>query len=322
MRIRSVYLVAYIVLAISCLAGCKSVVFDDLGSCPHGIDFKFYRQTPCELTPAYPSDIRQVRVFAFDEKDVLIGEFSDKGIVLSADYALPATFHCSGKLTFVAWGGSDLSAFDFSGFKTGVTVKNEMKVSLRMNGSKKIASAPGPLYVGLSSVVLENPKDVGSMYAQVKFNMKELTYKVHLTVESVGEPFPVDDEFVISIEDDNGVYDFNGAIASGDRFEYTYSTSANGTSGALKADFMLMKLEKGRNARLSITNKTTGDTFYTANLVEDIIMYSGQSGVPPYSLECDHDFPITLKLQYKDKTWMLVQATVLDWNVVSRPIEL
>lgn len=83
-----------------------------------------------------------------------------------------------------------------------------------------------------------------------------------------------------------------------------------------------MKLEEGRNAFVSLIDKTTGEILYTANLVDDILMFRGDAGEPPYSLECDHDFPITLKLKYEKETWMLIQATVLDWNVVSRPIEL
>ena len=94
------------------------------------------------------------------------------------------------------------------------------------------------------------------------------------------------------------------------------------TDGELKADYTLMKLEEGRNTLESLVNKTTGDFRYSANLVDDIIMFRGDSGEPPYSLECDHDFPITLKLKYEKETWTLVQATVLDWNVVSRPVEL
>ena len=140
-------------------------------------------------------------------------------------------------------------------------------------------------------------------------------------ISSIGSPFPIDEEFVIRIEDDNGVYDFNGRIALCERFEYA-TEAVHDAEGALKADFTLMKLEEGRNAFVSLIDKTTGEILYTANLVDDILMFRGDAGEPPYSLECDHDFPITLKLKYEKETWMLIQATVLDWNVVSRPIEL
>ncbi|WP_262055050.1 FimB/Mfa2 family fimbrial subunit [Parabacteroides distasonis] len=103
MRIRSVHPVTFIMLLACCLIGCDSAVFDNLSDCPQGVNFHFYSQTPCEQFPNYPSDIRQVRVFAFDEKDVLVSEFSDKKAVLSADYSLPVTLRHTGKLTFVAW---------------------------------------------------------------------------------------------------------------------------------------------------------------------------------------------------------------------------
>ena len=91
MRFRSVHAVAFILLSAYCLIGCDFAVFDDLVSCPQGVSFHFYRQTPCEQFPNYPSDIRQVRVFAFDANGVLVGEFSDKKVLLSADYSLSAT---------------------------------------------------------------------------------------------------------------------------------------------------------------------------------------------------------------------------------------
>ncbi len=319
MRIRSVHVVTFIMLLTGCFIGCDSVVFDNLSGCPQGVNFYFYSQTPCEQFPDYPSDIRKVRVFAFDEKGVLVSKFSDEKIVLSADYSLPATLRHTGKLTFVAWGG-DPDAYDFSNFKEGITTRQEMRVALRLK-DKRISSAPGPLYVGISSVTLENRKDMGSVYERVSFNMQELTYRVHFTIRSIPEPFPADEDFIIKIEDDNGVYDFNGQIALGERFEYI-TEAVRDAKGVLKADFTLMKLEEGRNALVSLINKTTGETLYTANLVDDLIMFRGDAGEPPYSLECDHDFPITLRLKNEKNTWMLVQATVLDWNVISRPIEL
>ena len=242
MKIRSVHSVAFIVLLACCLIGCNSAVFDDLGRCPQGVNLQFYSQTPCERFPDYPSDIREVRVFAFDDKDVLVGEFSDRNMVLSADYSLPATLRHTGKLTFVAWGGSYLAAYDFSGFKKGVTTKREMRVALRLK-ENRISSAPGPLYVGLSSVSLENREDMGSVYERVAFNMRELTYRIHFTIISTSDPFPVGEDFIIRIEDDNGVYDFNGQIAIGERFEYTTEAVCD-AEGALKADFTLMKLEE------------------------------------------------------------------------------
>ena len=161
MRIRSVHPVTFIMLLAWCLIGCDSAVFDDLSDCPQGVNFHFYSQTPCGQFPDYPSDIRQVRVFVFDEKDVLVSEFSDKKAVLSADYSLSVTLRHTGKLTFVAWGGRNLEAYDFSGFKEGVTTKQEMWVALRLK-DRRVSSVPKPLYVGLASHILPILQRYGS----------------------------------------------------------------------------------------------------------------------------------------------------------------
>ena len=97
MRIRSVHYIAFIMLLVYCLIGCNSAVFDDLGSCPQGVYFQFYRQTPCEQFPGYPSDIREVRVFVFDDEDLLVGEFSDKKLHGVAVTWRPMIFQIFGK---------------------------------------------------------------------------------------------------------------------------------------------------------------------------------------------------------------------------------
>ena len=54
---------------------------------------------------------------------------------------------------------------------------------------------------------------MGSVYERVAFNMRELTYRVHFTIRPIPDPFPMDEEFVIRVEDDNGDYNFTGQIA-------------------------------------------------------------------------------------------------------------
>lgn len=84
-----------------------------------------------------------------------------------------------------------------------------------------------------------------------------------------------------------------------------------------------MKLAEGRNVRLAITNTTTGKVVYEVNMVDDLIMYRGDSGEPPYKLECDHDFNIVIVFQEnpeKGENYMLMKVVVNDWNVIKREV--
>lgn len=306
-----------IVSLICLLLGCDAV-YDNLSDCPQGVSSHFYRQTPCEQFPHYPMTIAQVWMFAFDEKGILVDEFSDSGFSPGAASFLPAVFRRPGKYTFVAWGAADFSDYDFSDFRKGVTSIHNMRASLRLRNGAVLA-APSPLHVGVASVDLKR-SDEGTVYHRVDFNMQELTYHLALTVELKGGYSP-GEEFVVEIWDDNGVYDFSGEIFPAGRINYFREAAIDG-NGVLKADFMLLKLKEGRNARLSVVHKMTGEVIYEANLVEDIIMYREEAGTPPYNLACDHDIPVTLKLRHEKQTWLLVQATVLGWNVISRPVDL
>ena len=76
---------------------------------------------------------------------------------------------------------------------------------------------------------------MGSVYERVAFNMRELTYRVHFTIRPIPDPFPMDEEFVIRVEDDNGVYEFKGQIDLCERFE-TVEEATRDRDVVLKTD--------------------------------------------------------------------------------------
>lgn len=299
---------------------CDSMIYDDLSECPQGVNFGFYTQTPCESGPSYPAAIKQVRVFAFDENNVLVEEYSANNIALSADYLLETPFYQIGTFTFVAWGGEDLSTYDFTQFTKGTTTKQQMLLSMKRQG-EQVSVHPLPLYYGASaqSLVINDRTNLGSIFDLVSLNMQELTNRVRFTIHGLSKT----DNYSVVITDDNSKYDLDGDFATDTRFDYITDIRRDGDM--LKADFTLMKLAEGRDTRLTITNITTGKVVYSVDLVDDIIMYRGDSGEPPYSLECDHDFNIIIVFEpnpESPETYMLLNIKVNDWNVVTRPIIL
>jgi hypothetical protein len=57
-------------------------------------------------------------------------------------------------------------------------------------------------------------------------------------------------------------------------------------------------------------------------------MYRGESGAPPYRLECDHDFNVIIVFEQvpddpsEQETYMVMRVWVNDWNVISREVKL
>ena len=87
------------------------------------------------------------QVFVFDENEVLVEMFQSDNIKISADYRLMTSFYRIGTFTFVAWGGSDLSTYDFTPFKKGGTKKNELLVALQRQSSE-YTGKPTVIYWG------------------------------------------------------------------------------------------------------------------------------------------------------------------------------
>ncbi len=185
----------------------------------------------------------------------------------------------------------------------------------------KVSTHPLPLYYGASPepLVITDRTNLGSIFDLVSFNMQELTNRIRFTIHGLSK----EDTYNVVITDDNGNYDFNANYAPDSRFDYTSPVHRDGDM--LKADFTVMKLAEGRDTRFTLTSTTTGKVIYSVDLVDDIIMYRGDSGEPPYRLECDHDFNIIIVFKPNPEaqtTYMLTSIIVNDWNVVKRPVIL
>ena len=320
MRLFQAYKFLAVLLLMIFPSGCDKMIYDNLSECPQGVNFAFYTQTPCESGPSYPKAIKQVRVFAFDENEVLAEEYAATDVALSADYLLKTPFYKVGKFTFVAWGGEDLSTYDFSQFTKGTTTKQQMFLSMKKQAGK-VSTHPLPLYYGASPepLVITDRTNLGSIFDLVSFNKQELTNRIRFTIHGLSK----EDTYSVVITDDNGNYDFNADYAPDSRFDYTSPVHRDGDM--LKADFTVMKLAEGRDTRFTLTSTTTGKVIYSVDLVDDIIMYRGDSGEPPYRLECNHDFNIIIVFKPNPEsqtTYMLTSIIVNDWNVVKRPVIL
>lgn len=302
-------------------AGCDDLIYDDLSECPQGVHFRFYRQTPCEDSPFYPSEIRQIRLFAFDENNVLVEEFSVNNALLTADYLLTTPFNRMGTFTFVAWGGTDLASYQISDYQVGSTTKEQMLLMLQREADR-ITTQPGSLFYGVSEpLTIADKSDMGSFFDLVSINMQELTNRVRFTIHGLTS----ENSYSVVITDDNGNYDFDGNFAPDSPFDYIRPLQRDGE--VLKTDFILMKLAEGGETHLTITNTTTGKVIYSVDLVDDIIMSRYESGEPPYRLECDHDFNVMIVFERLPEeeikeTYMMISIWVNDWNVVSRDIVL
>ncbi len=298
--------------------GCDTMIYDDLSECPQGVDFHFYSQTPCETTRDYPTQLKQIRLFAFDENEVLVGEYPFNNLTLSAENLQRTFFYRLGTFTFVAWGSDDLSAYEISSFKVGETTKQEMELSLVRQTEKPHATS---LYYGVSApLTIADRSQLGTIFDRVDINMIEFTNRIYLTVHGL----PADGSFSVSVIENNASFLFNGNYAKSTGWVYQLPLKNEGN--LFKADMLtLLKLAENRGTTLTVIDNKTNQPIFEADLVNDLILNREQATPPPYNLECERDFHIDIFLEHAidpGTTWMIVRAIINNWNLVYRNVIL
>lgn len=299
---------------------CHQGVYEDLSDCPQGVDFAFEVQTPCDAAPKYSEDVKEAKVFAFDETGTLLRVMEMKELKLAQDFTVRTDFYRIGKSDFLVWAGSDLSSLDFSTFEVGKTKRSEIIVSLKRQADSYQGMIP-TIYVGKpvdGALTQEDRSHYGTLYDKVTIHLTQITNRLHLTIAKVDPTHT----YSAYVEDDNGRYTLAGDIAKDSRFSYL-PTDLKQVGQTVTATIDMMRLLEGRHPMLVIIDETEGKVKLRKDLLDDLLL-SDQLPGKAYDLACDHDFELTINFDYKPDqgTYVAVGFRVLDWNVVFRNVIL
>lgn len=320
-------------LALLLLAGCHSAVYEDLSDCPQQIRFTFHVRTPNEIS--YPdSQIDRLRLFAFDEEERLIAEWTDDAVAFLPGYALTTDFYRpGGTTTFVAWAAKDLDRYDLSAFVPGA--KKSDLVLFMAKQQEKIAATAGPLFVGTpEGGALKQEADrsaLGSVTDEVHFPLTQISNHLDITIEGL----PKGHTYAMTYRAHNSRYAADGTLLEDTPFEWTTDdftqTAAEGKETAtLHATYDILRLVEGQRGDYLITiTDETGRVVYEFDPLHDFILYDGLSvdgEANPFRdhLDLNHHYTIRIRLDETshtgddEATYMAVMVTIQDWNIVFR----
>ncbi len=313
---RQLQYIGWAIATLLLLPSCNKLMYDDLSDCPQGVNIGFYSKTPCELQAQYPDAVKQIRLFAFSEDGTLLGSYNADKVALSKDFRIETDYYHVGETRFYAWAGSDLTAYDFSAFKVGETKFKDMQVALKRQAETFNRQIP-TLYEGEAKLIQKDRSKEGTFYDDILINLLQVNNRINLFVDEMLS----DHEYTSYIEDENSKYFLDASFAPDTRFRYLPLEEMR--VDTYQAHFDIMKIAKGRNARLVIFDKTAGREVFNRNIVEELIFNEGadQGEVPPANyLDCTHTYNISIKLGAI--TNMGVSVTINQWNVVYRKIDL
>ena len=317
-------------LLLVALTSCHKSIMSDLSECPQYTIFTFDVRTPDEIS--YPDGkIDDIRVFAFDENDQLIGEWKDGKVAFLPDYEMRTNHYRSGKTTtFVAWAAKDMSQYDLTAFKAGA--KKSDLVLLMAKQADKIKATAGPLYVGTPTggPLKQNDRDgMGTEIDRVHFTLTQITNHFNIQIRGLAPGH----KYKMTYTAKNSRYGYDGRLLPDTPFEWTAKTfeqkeSSDGKSITLNATYDILRLVPGERGDYLITiTDELGNVVYEFDPLHDYILYSGvaMSSPNPFKdhLDLNHDFNIRILLQQsKETTYMAVQVTIQNWNLVFRDVDL
>lgn len=326
-----IYKISLLAFLFVSICGCHTGIMSDLDECPQYTVFTFDVRTPDEIS--YPDNkIDDIRVFAFDESNQLIGEWKEGEVAFLPGYEIKTEFYRPGKTTsFVAWAAKDMSQYDMSAFKTGA--KKDELVLFMAKQADKIKATAGPLYVGMPKdgvLVQDNRSGKGTETDMVHFSLTQITNHFDIRIEGL----PVGHQYKMTYMAKNSRYAYDGQLLTDTPFEWTTETfeqsdNDNGKTVTLHATYDILRLVPGERGDYMVTvTDETDRVVYEFDPLHDYILYSGEAMSSPNPfmdhLDLNHDFNIRILLQGSDKeeTYMAVQVTIQNWNLVFRNVNL
>lgn len=306
------------------LGGCDSLIYDNLEDCPQGVYVKFYSMTPCETDSTFIGSVPTLSVYAFDENDKLVVSHDQLNAPLTRDFEvlMPVS---NGNYTFVAWAGIN-DNFSVESFTPGITTKQDVMLTLKMNGNIAAQLGNRKVWQGESRMVnLPDPAISGSQYRYTAMNLREVTNRVKLIVEfdrtTMKEKLPKD--LRVQVSSANSIMNIDGSTKRKTQPIQYPAQDVVITDDVGEWNYSLLDLVTGMSNNLKITLEEEGDVsgeekvVFDGDLIASILLRAKESGV---SLDCENDFVVKFVIKdYCVECWTHFSCNIYvnDWLVHS-----
>jgi hypothetical protein len=250
--------------------------------------------------------IKNGTLFIFDEQDSLIAQLPITNPVLNQKYHVELELD-SGMYQFVTWFYQNSAPYYFTIPQPEIV---RMKEAARLN----------VLIPQESSRTFTNFDSSSRLvYGQTQINdLEQLTGKkpieipleldynsIHIRINGLEK---TDDEYEISITDNNGIYSFDNTILPMDDFHYTSTTRFQDNSDVLTASLNVLKLQHGHTRPILLIKNITQDRLiYTGSLISILQEAYHNNGV----IDFQHTHIFYLELLMNGET---ISVLINDWN--------
>ena len=265
--------------------------------------------------------INSVSVYVIDQNNKFVTSWHGGAYIAGIDYLVPLRLD-KGTYRFVVWTNEGVSytVSPSNPELKGILLMDEMTINMVIPADRKIRELIPHRHYGIVSEaqVIQNRDNYYTI------TIKPHTYKVNFTVKGLTT---TNDLYDFTVSDNNSSHTFDNSVISGrDRYQHIRSTGFevksddtvnNATQGVLNASMILLQIDDGTETTFALSNNTTGETLYTADLIQSIQQAYRSSGETlDFSRTFEFDMVITFLTNLK------VSVSVNGWSYIEQEQEL
>ena len=260
------------------------------------LKFRYTDSNGAPLTPGFP-ETDHLSVFVFDRQGIFVCERKDSALQL--DHYMMEMPLPQGRYQFVVWAGLSES-YRLSSHVPSQTHLEDFGLQLNRTTDNTVPILPSLLYHGLHETIDVNADED----QEITVDLRRITNNIHVIVHYATPTL----QLRISIEDNNGNYDYQGETLSGQPIsslpEYSQPSDSPNT---WIADFNVMQLQTDSDTRLKIYSPEK-ELQYNEKLISGLLAEN-----PDIDFNSDHDFTIEITF---DSYYVPVSIRINDWEII------
>lgn len=293
--------ISLIVLTSIFLWACTKENLSDCGRL--NIQFRYDKNT--EGIDKFPSEIDKINLYVFDANGIFIGEYTDEGSHLDANYKMflplkPGIYH------IIVWGNLR-DDFEVKPLQVGVSTFEDAKLRIKRETDDNISKTIEPLFHGALYQLNVNPLGNQTHIVSMIKNTNTIRVKF-LNFPPEENPSTEKPSYTCRITDTNGTYKFDNSLANNHLLQYIPRIYSQDT---LTYEFTTVRLFQESPARIIVEKRIGGI------VVEEVINQSliGILLKHPYiQTQDDLDIQDMYNLEVKFGTSIII--SVNDWVIV------
>lgn len=285
-----------LILSLLSLASCDSSIYDDLSSCPQGMEFSFASQTPCKDKLSLDR-MTGLMLQIYDEKGVLVKAYDKNNMRVTPDFKLAIPFATPGTYTFTFWGMEAWQPY-----------KRSSGISCGLTPSVSIVSQPLPalFYGSLRSHKIVDRSRMGTVIESFEINMLPYTHNFDIEVSGLLK----EKDYTIMIESDNATYDHNGESL---KTPVSYIRSRKSIDGSIKVSMNTLRQARNGGTKIRVKESLSDRELLNVSLNSILSSIERQTGAK-INPDCMQDFNLKLDILTHES----IRITLNQWNIVYR----